>query len=185
MSEPAPAALSRKELYTLVASAVAGLSQTMLQLIVFRGLQGLGGGGLISLAFTVVSDVVSPRERGKYQGFFGAVFGIASVAGPANLPAAVAKLSPAEAADFSDTDLSAVMESPTVVAHLPEPVRSVVQQAFTDGLDRVFLVAALIAAVTIVLTLFMPNLALRGSAPARTGDDPDAAAAEIRADTAP
>jgi MFS family permease len=179
MSEPAPAALSRKEL-----SALAGLPQTMLQLIVFRGLQGLGG-GLISLAFTVVSDVVSPRERGKYQGFFGAVFGIASVAGPANLPAAVAKLSPAEAADFSDTDLSAVMESPTVVAHLPEPVRSVVQQAFTDGLDRVFLVAALIAAVTIVLTLFMPNLALRGSAPARTGDDPDAAAAEIRADTAP
>ncbi|MBO3733225.1 MDR family MFS transporter [Glycomyces niveus] len=443
----------------LTASALAGLSQTMLQLIIFRGLQGLGGGGLISLAFTVVSDVVSPRERGKYQGFFGAVFGISSVAGPvlggwlsevdwrwifyinlplglaamvavdqvlrrhrfptrprridylgaaclvpavvclllavtwggndyawnsvvilglfaaaavltavflyietraeepilplrmfkqgtfalaavialvfgvamfsgivyiplffqmvrgysptesgllmipmmagmvltsvssgfvisrlgrykwflvagsvvitsglalftqlhvdtplwlsslyllvlgigmgmfmqplvlamqnivrvedlgagtstsnfarslggavgtavlgavmtaklngelaANLPAAVAELSPAEAAAFGGTDLSAVMESPTVVAHLPEPVRLVVQQAFTDGLDRVFLVAALIAAVTIVLTLFMPNLTLRGAAPARAGGDPDAAAAEIRAETAP
>ena len=440
----------------LVASALAGLSQTMLQLILFRGLQGLGGGGLITLAFTVVADVVSPRERGRYQGVFGAVFGISSVAGPvlggwlaevdwrwifyinlptglaamiaidrvlrrhkfptrerkidylgaaclvpavvclllavtwggneyawnsglilglfggaavlaatfvyietraeepilplrmfrqgtfalaaviamifgvgmfsgivyiplffqmvrgysptesgllmipmmagmvitsvssglvisrvgrykwflvagsvvitsglalftqlrvdtplwlsgtyllvlgigmgmfmqplvlamqnivkvedlgagtstnnfsrslggaigtavlgavmsaklndelaANLPGAVAQLSPSEAASFGETDLSAVMESPTVVAHLPEPVRIVVQQAFTDGLDLVFLVAAMIAAVTIALTLFMPNLVLRG---ASRGDDPDAKAAEVKAETSP
>ncbi|GAB4002508.1 hypothetical protein GCM10029992_40930 [Glycomyces albus] len=66
----------------LVASALAGLSQNMLQLVLFRGLQGLGGGGLMTLAFTVVSDVVSPRERGKYQGFFGGVFALSSVAGP-------------------------------------------------------------------------------------------------------
>jgi EmrB/QacA subfamily drug resistance transporter len=441
----------------LAASALAGLSQNMLQLILFRGLQGLGGGGLISLAFTVVSDVVSPRERGRYQGFFGAVFGISSVAGPvlggwlsevdwrwifyinlplglaamiavdqvlrrhrfptrqrridylgaaclvpavvclllavtwggheyawdsavviglfaaaavltavfvavetraeepilplrmfrqgtfalagvialvfgvgmfsgivyiplffqmvrgysptasgllmipmmagmvltsvtsgfvisrlgrykwflvagsivitaglalftqlhvdtplwtggafllvlgvgmgmfmqplvlamqnivrvedlgagtstnnfarslggavgtavlgavmtarlndelaANLPGAVAQLPPQEAAGLSETDLSAVMESPTVVAHLPEPVRAVVQQAFTAGLDQVFLVAASIAAVTIVLTLFMPNLTLRGTRP--PVDDPDAKAGEVRAETAP
>ena len=100
----------------------------------------------------------------------------------ANLPGAVAQLSPSEAAGFSATDLSAVMESPTVVAHLPEPVRIVVQQAFTDGLDLVFLVAAMIAAVTIVLTLFMPNLVLRG---ASRGDDPDAKAAEVKAETSP
>jgi EmrB/QacA subfamily drug resistance transporter len=441
----------------LVASALAGLSQNMLQLILFRGLQGLGGGGLISLAFTVVSDVVSPRERGKYQGFFGAVFGISSVAGPvlggwlsevdwrwifyinlptglaamiavdqvlrrhtfptrhrkvdflgaaclvpavaclllavtwggneyawgsgvilglfgaaavltaaflvvetraeepilplrmfrqgtfalaavialifgvgmfsgivyiplffqmvrgysptasgllmipmmagmvltsvssgfvisrigrykwflvagslvitgglalftqlhvdtplglsslyllvlgigmgmfmqplvlamqnivriedlgagtstnnfarslggaigtavlgavmtsklndelaANLPGAVAQLSSEQAAGFSPNDLSAVMESPTAVAHLPEPVRIAVQEAFTSGLDLVFAVAAAIAAVTIALALFMPNLTLRGAGP--ENDDPDAKAAEIKAETAP
>jgi EmrB/QacA subfamily drug resistance transporter len=442
----------------LVASALAGLAQNMLQLILFRGLQGLGGGGLITLAFTVVSDVVSPRERGKYQGFFGAVFGVSSVAGPvlggwlaevdwrwifyinlplgfaamiavnqilrrhrfptrphridwlgagclvpavvslllavtwggddyawdspqilglftaaavltaafvlvearaeepilplrmfrqgtfalasvialifgvgmfsgivyiplffqmvrgysptesgllmlpmmagmvltsvssgfvisrlgrykwflvagsivitaglwlfthlhvdtplwlsgayllvlgvgmgmfmqplvlamqnivkvedlgagtstnnfarslggaigtaalgavmtarlndelaANLPGAVAQLPPERAAGFGETDLSAVMESPTVVAHLPEPVRVVVRQAFTDGLDRVFAVAACIAAVTIALALLMPNLTLR-SAQASIRDDPDAKAAEVKAETAP
>jgi hypothetical protein len=102
----------------------------------------------------------------------------------ANLPGAVAKLSPDEQASFGDTDLTAVMESPTVVAHLPDPVRVVVQQAFTDGLDRVFVIAACIAAVTIVLTLFMPNLTLRSTQ--RGGsDDPDARAAEIKAETSP
>ncbi len=66
----------------LVGSLLAGLSQDMAQLIITRGVQGLGAGGLITLAFTIISDVVSPRERGRYQGVFGAVFGIASVAGP-------------------------------------------------------------------------------------------------------
>ncbi|MER5458840.1 MDR family MFS transporter [Micromonospora sp. NPDC002389] len=66
----------------LLGSLLAGLSQDMTQLIVTRGVQGLGAGGLITLAFTIISDVVSPRERGRYQGVFGAVFGIASVAGP-------------------------------------------------------------------------------------------------------
>jgi EmrB/QacA subfamily drug resistance transporter len=66
----------------LVGSLLAGLSQNMVQLIAFRGIQGLGAGGLMTLAFTVISDVVSPRERGRYQGYFGAVFGLASVAGP-------------------------------------------------------------------------------------------------------
>ncbi|MFF0718864.1 MDR family MFS transporter [Micromonospora sp. NPDC003816] len=66
----------------LLGSLLAGLSQDMTQLIVTRGVQGLGAGGLITLAFTIISDVVSPRDRGRYQGVFGAVFGIASVAGP-------------------------------------------------------------------------------------------------------
>ncbi|WP_405428038.1 MDR family MFS transporter [Micromonospora sp. NBC_00617] len=66
----------------LLGSLLAGLSQNMTQLIVTRGIQGLGAGGLLTLAFTIISDVVSPRERGRYQGLFGAVFGIASVAGP-------------------------------------------------------------------------------------------------------
>ncbi|MEU8186243.1 MDR family MFS transporter [Micromonospora carbonacea] len=66
----------------LLGSLLAGLSQDMTQLIVTRGVQGLGAGGLMTLAFTIISDVVSPRERGRYQGLFGAVFGIASVAGP-------------------------------------------------------------------------------------------------------
>ncbi|ROT33996.1 MDR family MFS transporter [Micromonospora sp. HM5-17] len=66
----------------LVGSLLAGLSQNMTQLIVTRGIQGLGAGGLMTLAFTIISDVVTPRERGRYQGLFGAVFGLSSVAGP-------------------------------------------------------------------------------------------------------
>ena len=66
----------------LVGSALCGLSQSMWQLIVFRGLQGLGGGGLIVTSQAIVGDVVSPRERGRYQGIFGSVFGLTSVAGP-------------------------------------------------------------------------------------------------------
>jgi EmrB/QacA subfamily drug resistance transporter len=66
----------------LIGSALAGLSQTMTQLIIFRALQGIGGGGLMVGAQTIVGDVVPPRERGRYQGFFGAVFGVTSVIGP-------------------------------------------------------------------------------------------------------
>jgi EmrB/QacA subfamily drug resistance transporter len=66
----------------LVGSLLAGMSQNMIQLIITRGIQGVGAGGLMTLAFTIISDVVSPRERGRYQGLFGAVFGLSSVAGP-------------------------------------------------------------------------------------------------------
>ncbi len=66
----------------LVGSILSGISQNMNELIAFRALQGLGGGGLMSLAMTIIADIVSPRERGKYQGYTGAVFGFASVAGP-------------------------------------------------------------------------------------------------------
>ena len=66
----------------LIGSALCGLSQTMNQLIVFRAIQGIGAGGLMSLIFAIVGDIVPPRQRGRYQGYFGAMFGLASVAGP-------------------------------------------------------------------------------------------------------
>ncbi|OLZ70756.1 EmrB/QacA family drug resistance transporter [Streptomyces amritsarensis] len=66
----------------LIGSALCGLAQDMPQLIGFRALQGLGGGGLIVLSMAIVGDIVPPRERGRYQGLFGGVFGATSVLGP-------------------------------------------------------------------------------------------------------
>ena len=66
----------------LAGSVLCGLSRTMAQLIGFRALQGIGGGGLMVTAMAVVADILPPRERGRYQGLFGAVFGLASAAGP-------------------------------------------------------------------------------------------------------
>jgi len=66
----------------LIGSVLSGISQNMIELIVFRALQGLGGGGLIVTAQALIADVVAPRERGRYQGLFGAVFGVTSVVGP-------------------------------------------------------------------------------------------------------
>src|SRR3954454_6196359 len=67
----------------LVASVGSGLSQTMWQFILFRGLQGLGGGAVFPVALAVVADLFTPVERGKYLGLFGAVFGLSSLIGPA------------------------------------------------------------------------------------------------------
>ncbi|MES9519356.1 MDR family MFS transporter [Streptomyces capoamus] len=66
----------------LIGSALCGMAQDMPQLIAFRALQGLGGGGLMVLSMAIVGDLVPPRERGRYQGLFGAVFGATSVLGP-------------------------------------------------------------------------------------------------------
>lgn len=80
--------LGRKRLYLvattafLVASALCGLAQDLPQLVAARALQGLAGGGMIVLTFALVGDIVAPAERGRYQGRFGSVYGVASIAGP-------------------------------------------------------------------------------------------------------
>jgi EmrB/QacA subfamily drug resistance transporter len=66
----------------LVGSALCGLSQNLTELIACRAIQGIGAGGLMSLTFTIIGDLVPPRERGRYQGYFGGVFALAMVAGP-------------------------------------------------------------------------------------------------------
>jgi EmrB/QacA subfamily drug resistance transporter len=66
----------------LAGSALCGLSQNLPELIAFRAIQGVGGGGLMAIALSIIGDIIPPRERGRYQGYFGAVFGVASVAGP-------------------------------------------------------------------------------------------------------
>jgi EmrB/QacA subfamily drug resistance transporter len=66
----------------LIGSALCGQAQGMTELIAFRALQGLGGGGLMVTTMAVVGDIIPPRDRGKYQGFFGAVFGVSTVIGP-------------------------------------------------------------------------------------------------------
>jgi EmrB/QacA subfamily drug resistance transporter len=66
----------------LIGSVLCGIAQNMNQLIIFRGLQGIGAGGLMTLVFTIIGDIVPPRQRGKYQGYFGAVFAVSSVIGP-------------------------------------------------------------------------------------------------------
>ena len=66
----------------LVGSTLCGIAQSLTQLILFRALQGVGGGGLMVGAQAVMADVLPPRERGRYSGYFGAVFGVTSIAGP-------------------------------------------------------------------------------------------------------
>ncbi len=66
----------------LLGSALCGISQNLAELILFRALQGLGGGGIFVLSQALIADVVPPRQLGRYQGVFGAVFGVSSVAGP-------------------------------------------------------------------------------------------------------
>ncbi len=66
----------------LIGSMLCGAAQSMNQLILFRGIQGIGAGGLMTLVFTIIGDVIPPRQRGKYQGYFGAVFATSSVLGP-------------------------------------------------------------------------------------------------------
>jgi EmrB/QacA subfamily drug resistance transporter len=66
----------------LFGSVLCGLSQNMLELILFRGLQGIGGGGLMVGSLAIIGDIVPPRERGRYQGYIGSVFAVSSIAGP-------------------------------------------------------------------------------------------------------
>ena len=66
----------------LIGSLLSGVSQNMMQLIASRGVQGLGAGGIMILSQAVIGDIMSPRERGRYQGYMGSVFGVSSVAGP-------------------------------------------------------------------------------------------------------
>lgn len=66
----------------LVGAALSGMSQNIAMLIAFRAVQGVGAGGLMALSQTIIGDLVSPRERGRYQGYMGSVFALSSIGGP-------------------------------------------------------------------------------------------------------
>jgi EmrB/QacA subfamily drug resistance transporter len=66
----------------LTGSVLCGIAQNMTELIAFRALQGLGGGGLLVVTLAVIGDIIPPRQRGRYQGYFGGVFGVSTVVGP-------------------------------------------------------------------------------------------------------
>ncbi|HEX5938893.1 MAG TPA: MFS transporter, partial [Dehalococcoidia bacterium] len=66
----------------IIGSLLAGLSQSMTQLIAFRAIQGIGAGGIMAMSQTIIGDILSPRERGRYTGYIGAVFATSSVLGP-------------------------------------------------------------------------------------------------------
>src|SRR5258708_12426254 len=66
----------------LIGSALAGTSQDMTQLIIYRGIQGLGAGAMMPIAMAIIGDVFPPAERGKWQGLIVAVFGLSSIVGP-------------------------------------------------------------------------------------------------------
>src|SRR3546814_16013542 len=66
----------------LVTSLLCSFAGSMVQLIIFRALQGLGGGGLLAMAHATIADILSPRERGRYQGYIASVFAASSVIGP-------------------------------------------------------------------------------------------------------
>src|SRR3546814_15036396 len=66
----------------LVTSLLCGFAGSMVQLIIFRALQGLGGGGLLAMAHATLPDIITPRERGRYQGYLASVFAASSVTGP-------------------------------------------------------------------------------------------------------
>jgi len=80
--------LGRKKLFQtaivifLIGSALCGMSRNMDQLIIFRALQGIGAGGLMALVFAIIGDIIPPRQRGRYQGYFGGMWGLASIVGP-------------------------------------------------------------------------------------------------------
>ncbi|MCY9001958.1 multidrug efflux MFS transporter Bmr3 [Bacillus spizizenii] len=69
-------------IFFLIGSALCGIAQTMNQLIIYRAIQGIGGGALLPIAFTIIFDLFPPEKRGKMSGMFGAVFGLSSVLGP-------------------------------------------------------------------------------------------------------
>jgi EmrB/QacA subfamily drug resistance transporter len=80
--------LGRKKIFQiaivifLLGSALCGFAQNMDQLILFRALQGIGAGGLMALVFAIIGDIIPPRQRGRYQGYFGGVWALSSIAGP-------------------------------------------------------------------------------------------------------
>ena len=66
----------------IIGSVLCGLSATMAQLIIFRGIQGIGAGAIMGLSFIIIGDLFSPAERGKYAGYLSGVFGLSSIIGP-------------------------------------------------------------------------------------------------------
>src|SRR2546426_1247 len=80
--QDAPSSFTHRQIVIIIGSLLSGAAQSMYQLAAARAFQGIGAGGLFALALTIIGDIVPPRERARYQGYFLAVFGTSSVLGP-------------------------------------------------------------------------------------------------------
>lgn len=171
----------------LLASFLSGVASSMDQLIAFRAIQGLGAGGLMGLTFVIVGDLVAPRERGKYQGMFGVVWGLSSVAGPllggafgtaifgtilnqqvnSNLKSGFADLASSNPDQLGNLDpslLDSLQNNTEAITTLSPLLQTTVLESFAGAFQTILWVALPVVLIGFIFALFLKEKPLQSSA---------------------